>query len=117
MRYHFYLRLSRVKNIWVQCGWPGLQVHGPWHPIYGVNFTCKQIKHCTRSGPAMKNTCEVKGVKIAPNETSFTQFHQINFRSGCSFERDLEDYNLFMVFSGLQRIFFCEWKFQIVQMI
>ena len=29
MIYHFYLRLSRVKNIWVQCGWPGLQVHGP----------------------------------------------------------------------------------------
>ena len=59
---------------------------------------------------------EVKGLKIAPNETSFTQFHRINLRSGCSFERDLEDYNLFMVFTGLYaKNIFCE--FVMVQMI
>ena len=41
---------------------------------------------------------EVKGVKIAPNETSFTQFHQISFRSGCNFKKDLEDHNHFCGF-------------------
>ena len=35
------------KTFWCSCvpGWPP----GPWRPIYGVNFTCKQIKHRTIS--------------------------------------------------------------------